>query len=922
MTGWFKKSVRLLHLWAGLLSGTVIFIVCLTGSLYVFRAPIENSINYKTVFVEDEKKPFVLLDSIQNRLALQGFTINTITIYGKPNRSHEIGFTATDGSDAGTFYVNPYSGKILGKRNTTLSPAFEFILALHKNLLLSNTGKQVVGASVLIFVFMLFSGFVLWLPRKMREFLSALHFNRKSVKLIDLHKIPGFYSLALLFVIAVMGLYISYPWVKSALIVSFGGNPVLSKASEKQEAKIKAELASSFSNLLKKQLASKSEEVNSGKMASLDSVVSITNNELPYPGITTINLPTAENSWIKVRKINRNNWVRAIVFDELEFNKQGQITAKKLFENKTPDQKFVALSLPLHTGEILGWPSLILYFIVSLTGTSLPVTGTILWAKRKRARLKFKRKTGTRPISIPDAAEMNTDNWLIVYATRSGNAKMIATTLQAQFKRLGLPVKTRNISTLTSAQLKSIKYLFIAISTDGNGIPPPSAKNIFTELKNSDYLLNSLNYSVCALGDSAYDAFCQAGKNLDKYLRNKGANSIIQRVDCDADFSEPSTKWINQSIRAVLLNEKIELTKELKTNVEITKKEFRQLQVKEIAKLSNGNLQKPCYHIVLQSDENLSSIKPGDSIEIFPQNPEWLVTNILNALQLPSNKKVRDWLLNECEITTLNKTTIEKYNYFAENRNLTRLLNDGASLRKYLAKANFHDLIVDFPAAITEKQLKETVPGKKGRLYSAASSTAYFPNEIHLTVKTIRYTFQSRKHEGAGSIELTNNLVAGDTIRFRHYPNLEFRLPENTNAPLILIGIGTGIAPFRAFLQQNEFDNSNREIWLIWGDKNRENDFLYEKELLDFKEKNSLTKLDTAFSRDGNPKVYVQHLVEQNESDFIRWMNKGAHVFVCGSINMAEGTKTAIEKVLNNHSASTITFHELIEQQRYHEDTY
>lgn len=922
MNARLKNSIRLLHLWAGLLSGVVIFIVCLTGSLYVFRAPIENGLNHQMVFVEPEESEFISLDTIRGRLEAKNFTINTLTVYGKPNRSHEISYTANDGSDAGTFYVNPYSGEILGKRSSVLSPFFEFVLAVHKNLLLSNLGKQVVGASVLIFIFMLLSGFILWLPRKAKELLMALKLRLRVVKLIDLHKVPGVYSLALLFIIAVMGLYISYPWVKSALIISFGGNPVLSNASEEQETKIREELANSFSDLLRKQLANKLTENELGEQASLDQVLLTANNELPYQGIVTVSLPTPENSWIKVRKMNRQNFLKAIVYDELEFSKSGTLTSKYLFVEKSTDQKFIALSLPLHTGEILGWPSLVLYFLVSLVGASLPVTGTILWYKRKRAQLKFKKYSGAGTDYKMNLSEISSDEFLIAYATRTGNAKIIATTLQEQFKRFGLKVKNQNISTLIPKNLNEIKYLFVVISTDGNGVPPLSAKGFFKELEGSVGNLHHLNYSVCALGDSAYELFCQAGKDLDSLLKNKFANEIVPRMDCDTDFPAKSISWITETIQAVFKEEGIDHKDNGEPTIQIQEKAFKELRVEQVTKISKGDVEKPCFHIVLYSNDRLDDIKPGDSIEIIPRNPEWLVNDLINALKLPDRKEIKSWLEGEAEITSVTKATIEKYNKTACNTQLEQLLDNEKLLRKYLAKANFYDVIVDYPTPLNEAQLRRILPVLKGRLYSVASSSGKYPYQIHLTVKSIRYIFQSRIHEGAGSIALTNSLLRNDLVKYRHYPNDGFRLPVDENAPLVFIGVGTGIAPFRAFLQESEHKKQSRKIWMIWGDKKRDADFLYEHELTDFQKKQVLNRLDVTFSRDGHEKKYVHNIMHEYNLEIINWANSGAHFFVCGSLPMAADVSKTLTQILDEKPDSKFSFNDLLQQERYHEDAY
>ena len=923
----FRQLTGKIHLWLGLASGLVIFIVCLTGSIYTFRAQIENALNYKKVHVESRNAPFISLDTIHQKLEKSGIKVAQIILYGKPGRSHEVLFASGNGKESGTYFLSPYTGEITGTRNTALSPFFEFILRLHKSLLLSNPGKQIVAASVLIFVFMLLSGIVLWMPRKLRNITGALKISWSKVKppkLIDLHKVPGIYALLALLLIAIMGLYISYPWVKSAVIVSFGGNPVLSKATEKQKEKIKGELAGSFSASLQKIIANKNSPSGSDTGIYLQRIVNCTDSILPYKGIITITLPGKENSWVKVRKINRENMLRALLPDELEFNKSGKPGQKKLFAEKSPDQKLVAIALPLHTGEILGWPGLILYFIISLIGASLPVTGTLMWYKRKKAQIAFRKgMKSTENSSTP--IKTDSEDWLIAYATKSGNSKLIALMLQEQFRKTGMEIRCMNASNVELALLEKTTYLFMVISTDGDGVPPPSARKLFNQLAEAPSpLLSDLHYSICALGDSAYEAYCKAGKDLEKLLKQNHAKAFMSRVDCDADFALPSSNWMKACINKALLKYGInDTTVDLEINAQnIACNSEEEIRVSEIKRLTRGATPKPCFHISFISEKKLSIIRPGDSIEIHPNNPDWLVGDICSRLNIPHTNRARGQLAAEYEITSLTKATIERYQVFAKNNDIQELLNNQTELRRYLARANFYDLLADFPVSVGFESLKKILPKKKGRLYSVASSTCLYPNELHLTVKTIRYDYKSRKHEGAGSVELTNHLRQGDILRYKHYPNLEFRLPEDETAPLILIGVGTGIAPFRAFLQENQFLGAKREIWLIWGDKYKDNDFLYKKELLDFKANKTLKKLDVAFSRDGKEKIYVQNLLENNQQEFLIWLEKRAHVYVCGSLNMAENVKSVIARMLNRHADPKLVFDELSRQQRYHEDAY
>lgn len=379
----FKYLLSVLHLWLGLLSSVIIFIVCLTGSIYTFKNQIIDVNNRNLVYVKTQDKPFISLDTIKYKFEAKNLEINQIIIYAKNDKSYLVSYTDIN-SNSGTCYVNPYSGEILGTGDYSLTSFFEIILDIHKTLLLNEVGKQIVGVAILIFVFMLFSGFILWLPRKLKQLKDGLRIKWKArfYRLnYDLHKILGFYSLTLLFLIAITGLYVSYPWVKSSIIVALGGNPVLTASNGASQSN---ELSSEFSKLLKEYVEKEDEKesLKNNKTISLDSLIALSNKKLNYQAITLITLPNNDEPRFTVKKINRENWLRALLPDVITFTKTGDLKTIDLFKNKSIDKQFVEISLPLHTGEILGTPSLIVYFIISLIGCSLPITGFIIWYKK------------------------------------------------------------------------------------------------------------------------------------------------------------------------------------------------------------------------------------------------------------------------------------------------------------------------------------------------------------------------------------------------------------------------------------------------------------------------------------------------------------------------------------------------------------
>ena len=378
---WFKYIMSVLHLWLGLLSSIVVFVVCITGSLYTFKSKIIDAYNYDKVYIPSQNKPFLALDSIQQIFKEKNLKITHLSLSGESNKSISVSYESINKLQVGTYYVNPYSGKILGTGDYSLENFFGIILNLHRSLLINNIGKDIVGISILIFVFMLFSGFILWLPKQWKQLKNGLRLKwRAKFKRVnyDLHNVFGFYFLIPLLFIAITGLYVSYPWVKSSLIVVMGGTPVLSENSSENNTK---ELSDNFSKLLDEMMEKENEKITlkNEPLISLDSLVVLTDKKLNYKAITLIALPNNDEPRYIVKKINRENWLKALLPDIISFDKKGNLKTVSLFKDKPLNKQFVEISLPLHTGEIMGWPSLIFYFITTIIGCSLPITGFLIW---------------------------------------------------------------------------------------------------------------------------------------------------------------------------------------------------------------------------------------------------------------------------------------------------------------------------------------------------------------------------------------------------------------------------------------------------------------------------------------------------------------------------------------------------------------
>lgn len=525
---------------------------------------------------------------------------------------------------------------------------------------------------------------------------------------------------------------------------------------------------------------------------------------------------------------------------------------------------------------------------------------------------------------------VNEDELLILFGTRSGNSRLVAKQAEQFFRKNGVKATCVNMSKYNPEKLMEVKKMLAVVSTHGEGEPPEQAQKFFLKMMGNEIgNLSQLKYSVCALGDSGYEQFCKAGKDLEELLNKRGASPVLPRTDCDVEFAEDAAKWIKESFKVLSSKNGHHKIADGVFGFQEENKNHPQFSatITGKKKLTADSAQSPVYHISLKVESEGFSYKAGDSIEIFPRNPEWLANSILEQVQLNSKEsssglevEVLNFLLEKAEITRLNAGTVKRYQEFAKHDLLGKLINDKPAFTEYLGKANLLDLLLDFPCHLTAGQLITIPPKLAPRVYSIASGPSLNPATIDLTIKTIRYRFKNLPHEGSGSVFINEDLQPGSTIEFSLEKNPEFRLPENSETPVVMIGVGTGIAPFRAFLQERSAHAAKNGTWLIWGAKKQASDSLYREELEVFKNDQTLERLDTAFSKDNNPRKYVQDILNENKTELVNWLERGAHIYVCGSIAMGQGVKNCLNNLLEHTLFKSVE--KLQMENRYHSDIY
>ena len=527
----------------------------------------------------------------------------------------------------------------------------------------------------------------------------------------------------------------------------------------------------------------------------------------------------------------------------------------------------------------------------------------------------------------------------IIYGTHTGNSKLLAEQALKVAQSAGVEVVTQSMQDYKSRKLKEEQNLLVIVSTHGEGDPPASAEDFYSYIFGKKVpKIIKLNFAVIGLGDSSYAKFCQTGKDIHQQLNKLGANAIHDFVALDVDYKDTISEILPTVVCKFSGVNGIDKKFQPEGAPVITSAdEWVEVEVLEKILLNGRGSAKETYHIELDIEDTGLKYEPGDALEVVAQNDQKLVKDILNKLNVSedeyvsvSNESVSVYnaLVNKYELTVVTIPVIKKYAEQAQSDALNTLINDEETLQDYLYGADFLDLITDYPASVDAHTLVSVLRKLPPRLYSISSSYEYNPDEVHITVGTVRYELNDRAHHGVCSGFLADEIYEGAKLKVRVKPNLGFKLPKEANTSLIMVGPGTGIAPFRSFLQEREAKEAEGNNWLFFGDQHFESDFLYQTELLKHRKDGLLNKLDVAFSRDQEQKIYVQDRLNENAEEVYKWLNEGAHFYLCGDMKkMARDVKATLLQIIKKYGNLTDEeaneyFRNLKSSGRFQEDVY
>lgn len=504
----------------------------------------------------------------------------------------------------------------------------------------------------------------------------------------------------------------------------------------------------------------------------------------------------------------------------------------------------------------------------------------------------------------------------VLYGSQTGNGAEVAAALVDSANAKGYTAEAISLADYKPSNLKRESLLSLVISTHGEGDPPDDAE-IFHEflLSNKAPNLKHLKYSVLALGDSSYVNFCQTGREFDARLSELGAERFEALLECDLDYDEFASAWTKRIVAALsrLLDAgetaATPLLRAVETIAVFDKSNPFPAEVLVNQKITGGSSSKDVRHIELSLEGSGLQYEPGDSLAVIVENPPQLVAELLSELQLDGEAVVTvrgddviliDALTKTLEITALSLGFLRDWSALGGDDKLAAMLDAGdpQTLGEFVDNHQIIDVVRQHPATVDANQFAGMLRRLSPRSYSIASSLAANPDEVHLTVAAVRYDAFGREHWGAASTHLADRLKAGDTVYVFVERNSRFRLPE-ANTPVVMIGPGTGVAPFRAFMQQRIEQGATGDNWLFFGDRNFASDFLYQLEWQRFRKQGLLQRFDVAFSRDQRRKIYVQDRIRENGAELNRWIANGAVIYVCGDAkHMANDVHEALVDVL------------------------
>lgn len=571
-----------------------------------------------------------------------------------------------------------------------------------------------------------------------------------------------------------------------------------------------------------------------------------------------------------------------------------------------------------------------------------------LAAPQSTAVLEEGKTNELQPMEQPASQKLR--DVTILYGSETGNAQYVAGELEQKVKQLERKVTVAALDDFKPKNLKKVEDLFIVTATHGEGDPPDNAVLFYEFLfSRKAPKLDHVRFSVLALGDQSYEFFCQTGKDFDERLEELGAERIHPRVDCDVDFDEPAAEWMDGVVNELKKQTESEtqtidvLTPSVADKPVYSRANPFYAEVLENINLNGRGSNKETHHLELSLEGSGLEYEPGDSIGIFPQNDPERVDTLIEFMHWNPDESVsinnqgeqrslREALLSHFEISRITTSLLDKAASVFGNEALQEFVSNSSAEEKkaYINGRDVIDLLKDYPPEELEAETFAGILRKLPvRLYSITSSYEANPDEVHLLIgKSIYPDAEGEKRVGVCSGYCIDRVEPGDTLPIYVHQNPNFKLPEDEETPIIMVGAGTGVAPFRSFMEEREEKDMQGKSWLFFGDQHFATDFLYQAEWQNWLKEGVLTRMDVAFSRDTEEKVYVQHRMLERSKELYEWLEEGAYFYVCGDEkHMAKDVHHTLITILIQEGGFSEEeaenyLSEMRQQKRYQRDVY
>ncbi len=538
--------------------------------------------------------------------------------------------------------------------------------------------------------------------------------------------------------------------------------------------------------------------------------------------------------------------------------------------------------------------------------------------------------------SFADTQQANNEalEVLIAFGSETGNCEKIAQQLADLASKESIQIVVKDLASLRARQLKKYQCVLIICSTHGDGDPPEPITGFYTSLMDAQApRLPNMRYAVLSLGDSTYEHFCSTGKQLDERLASLGAARLTFRQDCDVDYATTARQWMEVVLKTLprgepaLSNVPVQ---QVGKSAKYTKDNALTVKVLDNIRLSHATRSSPVHHLELSVDVNDFAIEPGDAVGILVKNPIALVNAILKVTGLSPEQVVtihhrtislEQALTEECDLTIPSKNFLNTWAGIKANIDLLDVLNSDSTERKnYLRTHQILDLITHYPAVADAQSFVDGLRPLQPRLYDVANSLSLIDDELHLTVKRFAYTFQDREETGIASDYLIR-LQKNNLLRIYPHRNARFHLPVDLDVPLILIADGTGMAPYRAFIQEIQASGRTHPCWLIFSEERFEDDFLYQLEWQQALKESLLERIDTVFYKEQVGRTLADALIEQQEL-FLNWLNIGAHIYLCGDKSRLAECENTLQFWLDQRADQTINWQTINMAKRVRRNLY